>query len=340
MTPVEATERAQAGAGGPVRESPDSPSSARQFVNEAYRRRISSALAQLMFERGTESVTVAAIASRAGVSRKAFYVLFENRDDCVDAVLEDALALVAARVQPAHRSPTRWVDRVRGGLRALLELFDEQPEIAQLCVLQAVAAPRATLARRNEVFETLAAVLDEGRAEARTGRTLSPLTAEGVIGGGLSIIHTRMLREESGSHLELLNPLMAMIVLPFLGAAAAKRELTRAMSHKPSTRNRGRAAQNPVKGLEIRLTYRTMRVMTAIAAQSGLSNLQISQCAGITDQGQISKLLARLASAGLAENTGAGQPSGAPNAWRLTPRGEQVHWAFGRDLGAVGWLAR
>jgi DNA-binding NarL/FixJ family response regulator len=44
-------------------------------------------------------------------------------------------------------------------------------------------------------------------------------------------------------------------------------------------------APNSVEGLDIRLTYRTVRVLAAIAARPGLSNRQISQRAGITDQG-------------------------------------------------------
>jgi hypothetical protein len=42
------------------------------------------------------------------------------------------------------------------------------------------------------------------------------------------------------------------------------------------------------------------------------------------DQGQISKLLARLEGLGLIANVGDGHVKGAANAWCLTERGEQV----------------
>ena len=74
----------------------------------------------------------------------------------------------------------------------------------------------------------------------------------------------------------------------------------------------------------MRLTHRTVRVLATIAAQPGLSNRQISQRAGITDQGQISRLLSRLARLQLIENTGQGQRKGSANAWRLTRHGEAV----------------
>jgi chromosome segregation and condensation protein ScpB len=77
----------------------------------------------------------------------------------------------------------------------------------------------------------------------------------------------------------------------------------------------------------MRVTYRTMRVLTVIATQPGLCNSEVGERAGVKDQGQISKLLARLARLGLVENTRRGQAKGLPNAWRLTPRGEQLERA-------------
>ena len=50
-------------------------------------------------------------------------------------------------------------------------------------------------------------------------------------------------------------------------------------------------------------------------------NREVSEVAGVKDQGQISKLLARLQAHGLLQNVGG--PAGA-NAWRLTDLGERV----------------
>ena len=76
----------------------------------------------------------------------------------------------------------------------------------------------------------------------------------------------------------------------------------------------------------MRLTYRTARVLEAVARYSGASNRQIGELAEIPDQGQVSKLLARLQGLGLLTNT-AGRDAhtrGAANAWILTELGEQV----------------
>jgi DNA-binding IclR family transcriptional regulator len=80
----------------------------------------------------------------------------------------------------------------------------------------------------------------------------------------------------------------------------------------------------------MRITYRTARVLEAVAQLGGgktdPSNRQIADHAGIHDPGQISKLLRRLEHLGLLANTSERAQRGEPNAWALTPRGEQVTW--------------
>jgi DNA-binding MarR family transcriptional regulator len=74
--------------------------------------------------------------------------------------------------------------------------------------------------------------------------------------------------------------------------------------------------------LPMRLTYRTASVLQALAEQPGQSNRQIADRVGISDQGQASKLLARLAHLGLLVNDEAAK--GERNKWTLTPTGRQV----------------
>ncbi len=74
----------------------------------------------------------------------------------------------------------------------------------------------------------------------------------------------------------------------------------------------------------MRLTYRTVRVLLAISANPDASNRQVATAAGISDQGQISKLLTRLQSLGLIQNGGGDHAKGEPNAWTLTAKGQEV----------------
>jgi DNA-binding MarR family transcriptional regulator len=82
----------------------------------------------------------------------------------------------------------------------------------------------------------------------------------------------------------------------------------------------------------IRSTYRTARLLSAIAANPGASNRALAAAAGIVDEGQASKLLKRLAARGLIENTARHPKSGEANAWRLTARGVEVERALRAKL--------
>jgi hypothetical protein len=134
-----------------------------------------------------------------------------------------------------------------------------------------------------------------------------------------------------------------MIVLPYLGSAAAERELQRPAPRVPvSGRRRGPRQANPLHGLNMRLTYRTLRVLCAIAERPGTSNRAVANGAGIADQGQMSKLLTRLQSLGLIANGQSGRLNGRPfkgepNRWTLTERGAEVVEAIrGRSQSEVG----
>ena len=85
----------------------------------------------------------------------------------------------------------------------------------------------------------------------------------------------------------------------------------------------------------IRMTYRTLRVLNALAENPGACNRQIAEAAGISDQGQISRLLRRLSDQALVRNEGETR-NGAPKRWRLTDRGETLRRRGQEDLRRHG----
>ena len=282
-------------------------------------------MTQVACERGTGNVAVANIVQRAGVSRRTFYEEFDDSEACMLAALDQALDTARTRVLSVYDESQRWRERIRAALAELLRLFDEQPQLARLLVVVSLSAGPPALERRAKVLEQLAALVDAGRDEGSAGG-VTWLTAEGVVGAVLSVIHTRLSQGEGGQLSELLNPLMSTIVLPYLGASQARRELD-----KPSPARTSAADENgdpfqadPFKEAGMRITYRTMLVLTIIAANPGASNRRIGEAAGVGDQGQMSKLLARLERLGLIAKGGSGHVKGEANAWSLTSAGRRL----------------
>ncbi len=293
-----------------------------------------AAAVQVVGELGYEKMSVARVTARAGVSRRTFYDLFEDREACFLAAFTETMERARALACEAAAGECDWRSRVRAGLAALLTLFAEEPLAGRVLVVDALKAGPAVLERRASVVAELIAVVEGGRRPVRGNRDVAPLTAEGVVGAVLSVVHARLLGSAGGGSLtDLLNPLMAMIVRPYLGAAAAEKELERPL---PSGhRARRKAPADPLGGLDMRLTYRTLRVLASIAATPGASNRQVAEEAGVADQGQISKLLARLENLGLIHNAGVGHLKGEPNAWRLTSRGGEVEQAVRGESAAI-----
>ncbi len=301
---------------------PGSQSKGAGQVSQIQRQRLLAAAAEVTAERGAGTVTVAHIVARSGVSRRTFYELFSDREDCLLAALDQAIARASAAVLPAYDPTERWPARIRAALVAALGFMDEEPALGRLCVVESLGAGPRALERRARIVAALIAVVDEGRSVVKGERQPPPLTAEGVVGAVLAILHTRILEAGGEPLAQLTGPLMGAIVLPYLGQPAAEKELRKPAP--PLNKKTSPARRDPLDGLDMRLTYRTVRVLLAIAAVPGASNRQVAAEAGIADQGQISKLLARLQHLGLIRNAGEGQPRGGPNAWTLTARGEEV----------------
>jgi AcrR family transcriptional regulator len=305
----------------------------RGHVTEIQRARMVAAMIDVVAERGRASATVAHVVSRSGVSRRTFYEVFDDFEDCFLAALDHSIERASEYVLEGYDPVKKWSPRIKAALVGLLEFLEDEPGMGRLCIVETLGAGARVHERRMLALDRVVAVVEEGRAQSRAAATLPQLTGEGVVGGVLSVLHARLL-ERRGSLLELTGSLMGMIVLPYLGPAAAQKESS---SPTPARRSAPRTdSRDPLRDLEMRLTYRTVMVLLAIAARPGASNRDVGMAAGIDDQGQISKLLNRLGKLGLIENGGAGQVRGAPNAWSLTDRGMEVERLVGRQGSADG----
>jgi len=303
-------------------------------VAEMQRARLLGGAVAAVEELGWGGVSVASIASRARVSRKTFYDLFADRDACLLEVLRDTGMLVQSELAAADLGERSWRERVRIGLWMILCFLEREPELARLCVVQSAFGGPVVARWRGEMLARLTGLVDEGRLQGVGAARVPGLTAEGVVGGVSAIVAKRIAYEES--LIDLLNPLMAMIVLPYLGAKAARSEHEHALPGPVATKpgQRGERAQrrvyepgrDPLKDVPMRLTYRTAMVLAAVARHPGASNRVIGEHSEIPDQGQISKLLARLRGLGLLQNTAApdARSQGAANAWSLTELGKRI----------------
>jgi AcrR family transcriptional regulator len=252
----------------------------REEVNDIQRARILSAMVEVASELGYAGAAVAPVVARAGVSRRTFYELFEDREDCFLAAFEWGAQQAREALAETYRLERPWRVCVRHTLAALLGFLDAEPRLARVLAVEALSARGAVLERRRAIMSDLIAALDRDAPRRRGAREVPGLTAEAVIGGAFSVIHARLLErppdleggpgaagrdrppagdkgpdrlsggadrpsreagEDGGSRLiDLHGQLMALIVLPYLGPRAAAQEAARAAPEVPP-----RAAARP-----------------------------------------------------------------------------------------------
>jgi hypothetical protein len=227
------------------------------------------------------------------------------------------------------------LDRVNAGLRSLLEFFDQEPHWARFLILDAPLAGARIAERRDQALHLLAHVIALQLPCRTNGGGLAPsleLRAELVVGGIFSAIRARMIERPSEPLSGLAASLMAFIVPPRQGSSG---------THEPSVEPGRDEGASATACLPVRATYRTTRVLNVIGASPRLSNREIADAAGLSDEGQTSKLLRRLERRGLVENVGLGQAYGEANAWLLTQYGERVLAATRHSLApGAGAVAR
>jgi IclR helix-turn-helix domain len=238
------------------------------------------------------------------------------------AAFDEGVERLSQVIVTAAECERGWRERVRAALAALLEFFDERPLWARFLILDSPVAALEVAERRQLALARLAHALErETRGIQVASQAFTPssqLTAELVVGGVFSALHTHTAEGRPGSLHKLAPSLLAFI----------------AASYRRATPGSGEHRHPPV-----RPTYRTTRVLEAIGALPRSNNREIAEAAGMRDQGQTSKLLNRLERRGLVQNVGLGAAHGEPNAWVLTASGRRVleigrgRWASGSDPG-------
>lgn len=171
--------------------------------------RVFAALAAEVSSRGYHNTTVTDIVQRAGITHKAFFELFDDREDCLLQAFDAAVGAAREQVVAAyHRAP--WLplrDRVAAGLAAFLKYCAAEPEFARLCIVEVLTAGDRGRERRDAAIREFAAFIEHPRAEAR-GETAPSLVSEAIAGGLYGVLYTRVSQGETARLPELLDELM------------------------------------------------------------------------------------------------------------------------------------
>lgn len=192
----------------------------RPVVTKIQRDRLMRAMARTVAEHGYHDTTVRRLLGRAGLSRRTYYELFEDKEDCFLAAYDDVIDHVMGLVIEAYEEGDAPEDRIARGLRALLEFCAAEPDVARMCVVEVLAAGPTARARRADTMERLAGLMEEALTEIRGDEALSRLAARGLIGSVHELIYSPIDRGELDQLPELAEQIVATQVAPLAALRA------------------------------------------------------------------------------------------------------------------------
>jgi AcrR family transcriptional regulator len=302
------------------------------------RARILYAMAEIVAEHGYLRTKVKLVVTRAGVSTRAFYEYFDDLEHCFMALLDLGSERANELLAEAFERENRWQDRLRIALASLLVLLDSEPLLAQIWFVEALAAGRWALDRREHNIALLRSTIVERLWPTPREEQPEPLILAGITASVLGLIHTHLLTKAPTPLIDLLGPLMGLATAPYLDTHDLAREIDlgsqlarEITAGEPLWVPLARTAvldpgPCPVHPAIPHHAHRVRECLLFLAEHPDSSNREIATGIGMTDQPQMSRLLASLARANLATKRSEG--IGKRNAWQLTTHGEEIAQAL------------
>lgn len=191
----------------------------RAFIASNQRERLLDAIANVVAEKGYSATRVADITEYAGVSRKTFYELFDDKEDCFLAAYDAITALLMDRMARGLGAvaTASWEEQVSALLGEFLTFLAAEPAFAKMCIVEVLGSGPRGLARRDAAIEAFFPVVDQiPRSQPGADKYLSTMTPVFVTGGILEVVYAAIRRGETATLPELEEDLTRLAFRSYL----------------------------------------------------------------------------------------------------------------------------
>jgi AcrR family transcriptional regulator len=202
----------------------------REQVAHHQRERLIAGLAAAVAAKGYAAVTLSDITREAKVSRRVFYENFESKEECFLAAFEVVVGHLQGLIAEAVEPLQDWPSQAIAAARAILAFLAAEPHLARLCVVESRGAGPAVAARFNEAAAELIPLLERGRAERESDRSLPASTEDSVLGSLISLVFRKIAAGEAERLEDLLPECAEFVLAPYLGPDEATRLAAEARS--------------------------------------------------------------------------------------------------------------
>lgn len=200
----------------------------RDATDDACRRRIALAIAELAHEDGLRQATIAEICLKAGVPRADFGRLYPSREEALRLAYATAFNDLFDPVREAATTAPSWLEGLARALDALLMAAAERPRQTELCLSHSLVAQDDCAAGHDypAAVEAVGALVRVARvhAEADEHAIDAPPSAEDFLAHGI-LSQVATIAEHDGRRTERGEgrDLLMLILMTFYGAEDAAR---------------------------------------------------------------------------------------------------------------------
>ena len=175
----------------------------REDVARHQRARLYGAMIESISQRGYGSTTVAHVIGLAGVSRRAFYEQFSNKEECFLATYDIVVARSRKLVLEAWASERGWANRLHASCKTFLDDIAADPKGAHLVLVDSLGiGPKARERLHLAGFAYERLIVAAFKASPDTA-PLPAIASRAIVGGVRHVVFNR-LREDRAPELRTL----------------------------------------------------------------------------------------------------------------------------------------
>jgi AcrR family transcriptional regulator len=167
-----------------------------QRVREIQRDRMLKAMTEVVAREGYADTTVRKLLAQAGLSRRTYYDLWVDKEDCYLEAYGEVADRLAARAEDGFERGATPRERVRLAVEGLADFCLEQPDSACACIVEGLAAGQAARLKRGELIERIGATIAPALAELRPDAPNPELTARATVGGIFELLYGPLARRD------------------------------------------------------------------------------------------------------------------------------------------------
>jgi AcrR family transcriptional regulator len=187
------------------------------------RRDLLAAFRKTAGEEGYRALTIDGVVRTAGLPRERFEAHFASKEEALGAAQEEFLERIRREAASSCAGESGWPERVRAALGSILATVIEAESLTRALMVEAPGLSLAAGQRQIEALDRLAEMLGEGRRLYPRAAGMPQMSERVLIAGVASVVAERLLGEETATLRGLEPELLALLLMPYLGAAEARR---------------------------------------------------------------------------------------------------------------------